>query len=89
MRFMVGLVAGTAIGFAIASRLYERELEETRRERTVIAAAMTRHPSQRRIATSSRRLIDLANEHGVAAIRRARETIQRRLEPDVDDLSMN
>jgi len=88
MKFILGLAAGAAIGFAAASRLYERQLDETRRESSSIAAAMTRHPSSQRFA-GSRRLFDVAGGRGAEAIRKARASIQRRLEPDVDDLSMN
>ena len=48
--------------------------------------SMTRHPSAQLVR---RRVVDLTGERGLDAIRRARATIQRRLEADVDDLSMN
>jgi hypothetical protein len=87
MKFILALGAGVAIGFAAASRLYERQLDETRRESSSIAAAMTRHPSSQRFA--GRRLFDVAGGRGAEAIRKARASIQRRLEANVDDLSMN
>jgi hypothetical protein len=48
--------------------------------------SMTRHPSAQRFG---RRVADLAGERGADAIRRARASVQRRLETNVDDLSMN
>jgi len=89
MRFTAGLLTGIAIGFAVASKLLEREVVEARRERTTIASAMTRHPSSQRLSESGRRIIDLAGERGVEAVRKARQNIQRRLEASTDDLSMN
>jgi uncharacterized protein YneF (UPF0154 family) len=89
VKFTVGLLTGVAIGFAVASKLFEREVVEARRERTTIASAMTRHPSSQRFSGSSRRIIDLAGERGAEAVRRARQNIQRRLEASTDDLSMN
>jgi hypothetical protein len=47
---------------------------------------MTRHPSAQGFG---RRVVDLTGERGLDAIRRARANIQRRLEADVDDVSMN
>jgi hypothetical protein len=87
MRFTTGLAVGVALGWAAASRVQRHEVEvEARREARGILGSMTRHPSTQRFG---RRVADLAGERGAEAIRRARASIQRRLEPDVDDLSMN
>jgi hypothetical protein len=87
MRFTTGLGIGFVIGWAVASRLQREEVElEARREAQGMFGAMTRHPSAQRFG---RRLSDLAGERGAEAIRRARQNILRRLDTDVDDLSMN
>ena len=87
MRFITGAAAGFALGWAVASRMRQREDEtEVRREALGIAGSMTRHPSAQ---SFRRRVVDLTGERGMDAIRRARANIQRRLEADVDDVSMN
>jgi len=87
MRFVAGAAVGFALGWAVASRLRQQEDEvEVRREALGIAGSMTRHPSA---ASFRRRVVDLTGERGLDAIRRARANIQRRLEADVDDVSMN
>ena len=50
--------------------------------------AMARHPSNR-IAVQGRRIAEKASWKGVEAIQRARANIQRRMDPDVDDISLN
>jgi hypothetical protein len=87
MRFITGAAVGFALGWAVASRLRAQEDEvEVRREALGIAGSMTRHPSAQAFR---RRVVDLTGERGLDAIRRARANIQRRLEADVDDVSMN
>jgi hypothetical protein len=49
---------------------------------------MARHPSNR-IAVHGRRIAEKAGWKSVEAIQRARANIQRRLDPDVDDISLN
>jgi hypothetical protein len=49
---------------------------------------MARHPSNR-IAVQGRRIAEKAGWKSVEAIQRARANIQRRLDPDVDDISLN
>ena len=49
---------------------------------------MARHPSNR-IAVQGRRIAEKASWKGVEAIQRARANIQRRMDPDVDDISLN
>jgi hypothetical protein len=83
MRFTLGVAVGIVIGWAVASRLHQ---DEEHREARSMLQAMTRHPSAQRFG---RRVADLAGERGTDAIRRARANIQRRLEANADDLSMN
>ena len=83
MRFTTGLAIGFAVGWALANRVQREEVE---REARGMFGSMTRHPSAQRFG---RRMADLAGERGSEAIRRARANIQRRLETNVDDLSMN
>ncbi len=91
MKFVVGAALGFALGWALASRLSERTREENlqvevEREARGMFGSMARHPSAQRMRW---RVADLTGERGLDAIRRARASIQRRLEADVDDLSMN
>jgi hypothetical protein len=87
MRFTTGVALGIAIGWIAASRVQRQEVElEARREAQGMFGSMTRHPSAQRFG---RRVADLAGERGAEALRRARANIQRRLETNVDDLSMN
>jgi len=87
MRFRTGLVIGAAIGFLVARKLAERDADEERPPG--IRQAMARHPSTTRLADHGRRLAERASWRGSEAIQRARANIQRRLEPDVDDLPLN
>ena len=80
MRFKTGLVVGGVLGYLVAREMARRE--EPVRSASV-QDAMARHPSG--LATLAGR----AGTMGVEAIQRARASIQRRLEPNVDDLSMN
>ena len=87
MRVITGAAVGFALGWAVATRMRQQDVEQdVRREARGIAGSMTRHPSSQRF---SRRVVDLTGERGLDAIRRARASIQRRLEADVDDVSMN
>jgi hypothetical protein len=87
MKFFAGAALGFALGWALATRMREQDLEvEVQREARGMVGSMTRHPSAQR---ARRRVVDLTGERGLDAIRRARATLQRRLEADVDDLSMN
>jgi hypothetical protein len=83
MRFVTGVVVGAAIGWLAANRVRR---DEEQREARSIFASMSRHPSAQRL---SRRVSDIASTRGPDAIRRARASIQRRLEASPDDLSMN
>jgi hypothetical protein len=87
MKFRTGLVIGAIAGYAIASRRAHRSDEDD--GRGSILAAMSRHPSAQRLSDRGRRVIDLAGGRGTEAIRRARASLQRRLEASSDDLSMN
>jgi hypothetical protein len=49
---------------------------------------MARHPSNR-IALQGRRIAERAGARSTEAIQRARANIQKRLNADVDDLSLN
>jgi hypothetical protein len=87
MKFVTGAALGFALGYAVASRLRQQEDDvEVRREALGIAGSMTRHPSA---ASLRRRVVDLTGERGLDAIRRARANIQRRLEANPDDVSLN
>lgn len=86
MRFRTGLVIGGVIGYLLARELSRRDPDEDRPPG--VRQAMARHPSNR-LAQHGRRLAERASWKSVEAIQRARAGIQRRLEPDVDDLSMN
>ena len=87
MRFITGAAVGFALGWAVASRIQQQDdVVDVRREARGIAGSMTRHPSAQGFG---RRVVDLTGERGLDAIRRARANIQRRLEANVDDVSMN
>ena len=87
MKFVTGAALGFALGWALASRMQAQDVQlQAQREARGMFGSMTRHPSAQRVR---RRVIDLTGERGLDAIRRARANIQRRLEADVDDLSMN
>jgi hypothetical protein len=87
MRFRTGLIVGGVVGYLVGSRLARRGPEDERPPG--IRQAMRRHPSTNRIADQGRRLAERATWKGSEAIQRARANIQRRLEPDIDDLSLN
>ncbi len=87
-RFLLGALAGFALGWALAVRASRPSPEVVvgpRDEGSGILGAMARHPSARRLG----RVVDLASERGLRAVRRAREEIQHRLIADGDDVSMN
>ena len=86
MRFRTGLVIGGVVGYLLGRELSRRDEEQDRPPG--VRQAMARHPSNR-LAQHGRRLAERASWKSVEAIQRARASIQRRLEPDVDDLSMN
>ncbi len=86
MKFRTGVLIGAILGYLIGSRMAKQAESEGR---SGVISAMSRHPSAQRLSDTSRRVIDLAGGKGVEAIRRARATIQRRLEANADDLSMN
>ena len=86
MRFRTGLVIGGVVGYLVGRELSRRDQDEDRPPG--VRQAMARHPSNR-IAYHGRRIAERAGWKSVEAIQRARAGIQRRLEPDVDDLSMN
>ncbi len=87
MRFRTGVIVGGVIGYVLARELAKRDTSEPRP--VSVKAAMERHPSAHRFADQGRRLAERAGWKGLEAVQRARATIHRRLEPDVDDLSMN
>jgi hypothetical protein len=87
MKFRTGLVIGGVAGYVIGTRMARSPDEEGARQK--VLEAMARHPSARRFSERGRRVIDLAGERGIEALRRARSSIQRRLEASVDDVSMN
>ena len=86
MRFRTGLVVGGVVGYLLGREFSKRDQDEDRPPG--VRQAMARHPSNR-LAQHGRRLAERASWKSVEAIQRARAGIQRRLEPDVDDLSMN
>ena len=87
MRFRTGLVIGGVIGFVVARRLADQGPDDVRP--AGIRQAMARHPSTTRLADQGRRLAERAGWRSAGAIQRARDNIQRRMEPDVDDLPLN
>jgi hypothetical protein len=87
VRFRTGLVIGGVIGFVVARRLGDRDLEDVRP--AGIRQAMARHPSTTRLADQGRRLAERATWKSAEAIQRARANLQRRMEPDVNDLPLN
>ena len=86
MRFRTGLLIGGVIGYLIGREVSRRDLEQERPPG--VRQAMARHPSNR-LAQHGRRLAGRASWKSVEAIQRARANIQRRLDPDVDDISLN
>ena len=87
MRFRTGLVVGGVIGYLVAREVTTRRDGDEDRSPGV-RAAMARHPSNR-IATQGRRIAERAGARSAQAIQRARANIHKRLDPDVDDLSLN
>ena len=86
MRFRTGLVVGGVIGYLVAREVTRRDADDDRAPG--VRAAMARHPSNR-IALQGRRIAERAGARSTQAIQRARANIQKRLNPDVDDLSLN
>jgi hypothetical protein len=86
MRFRTGLVVGGVIGYLVAREVTRRDEDDDRAPG--VRAAMARHPSNR-IALQGRRIAERAGARSTQAIQRARANIQKRLNPDVDDLSLN
>lgn len=86
MRFRTGIIVGAAIGYVIGSRMSHQPADDSRGS---VIAAMARHPSTQRLGKGGRRVIDIAGDRGVQAIRKARQNLQRRLDASADDLSMN
>jgi hypothetical protein len=86
MRFRTGLVVGGVIGYLVAREVTRRDADDDRAPG--VRAAMARHPSNR-IALQGRRIAERAGAKSAKAIQRARANIQKRLDPDVDDLSLN
>ena len=87
MRFRTGLIIGAIVGYLIATRM--RRSAENEEARGGIVGAMARHPSAQRFAYRGKGMANLAGDKAAQALRRARATIQRRLEANADDLSMN
>ena len=87
MRFRTGLVVGGVIGYLVAREVTNRRDGDEDRSPGV-RAAMARHPSNR-IAVHGRRIAERAGARSAEAIQRARANIQKRLDADVDDLSLN
>ena len=86
MRFRTGLVVGGVVGYLVGRELAKRDPED---ERPLgVRQAMARHPSNR-ITERGRRLAERAGLRSVNAIQRARANIQRRVDPDLGDLSLN
>jgi hypothetical protein len=85
MKFRWGLIIGIAIGWLLATRI-RRNVDEEVQGRL---ASMANHPATQRIAGQGRKIIEKAGFRGTGVIQRARRTIQRRLEADADDFSMN
>jgi hypothetical protein len=86
MRFRTGLVVGGVIGYLVAREVTRRDGDDDRDPG--VRAAMARHPSNR-IAVQGRRIAERAGTRSFQAIQRARANIQRRMDPDVEDLSLN
>ncbi len=79
-------MVGGVIGYLVARELTRADPNDDRPPG--VRAAMARHPSNR-IAVHGKRIAERAGSRSVEAIQRARANIQRRLDPDVDDLSLN
>jgi len=79
-------VVGGVIGYLVAREITKKDPEDERPPG--VRDAMARHPSNR-IAVHGRRIAGKAGWKGVEAIQRARANIQRRMDPDVDDISLN
>ena len=79
-------MVGGVIGYLVARELTKPDADDERPPG--VRDAMARHPSNR-IAVHGRRIAEKAGWKGVEAIQRARANIQRRMDPDVDDISLN
>ena len=79
-------MVGGVIGYLVAREITKQDPEDERPPG--VRDAMARHPSNR-IAVHGRRIAGKAGWKGVEAIQRARANIQRRMDPDVDDISLN
>ena len=79
-------MVGGVIGYLVAREITKKDPEDERPPG--VRDAMARHPSNR-IAVHGRRIAGKAGWKGVEAIQRARANIQRRMDPDVDDISLN
>ena len=79
-------MVGGVIGYLVAREVTRRDGDDDRDPG--VRAAMARHPSNR-IAVQGRRIAERAGTRSFQAIQRARANIQRRMDPDVEDLSLN
>ena len=79
-------MVGGVIGYLLAREFSKQDHDDERPPG--VREAMARHPSNR-IAVHGRRIAEKAGWKSVEAIQRARANIQRRMDPDVDDLSLN
>ena len=79
-------MVGGVIGYLVAREITKQDPEDERPPG--VRDAMARHPSNR-IAVHGRRIAEKAGSKGVEAIQRARANIQRRMDPDVNDISLN
>ena len=79
-------MVGGVIGYLVAREVIRRDVDDDRAPG--VRAAMARHPSNR-IAVQGRRIAERAGAKSAHAIQRARANIHKRLDPDVDDLSLN
>jgi hypothetical protein len=87
MRFRTGLVIGE--DHRLHRRPPARRNDPDDARPPGIRQAMARHPSTSRLASHGRRLAERATWKSAEAIQRARANVQRRMEPDVDDLPLN
>ena len=76
---------GGVVGYLVAREVTRRDDQD---RPPGVRAAMARHPSNR-IAVQGRRIAERAGARSAEAIQRARANIQKRLDADVDDLSLN